>query len=66
MPGPRAHSGVMLLVLVCLWVGFAAGFVCAAMLGGGRRDLPLRRHARRDRLAPSGYFVRAEAERTGR
>jgi uncharacterized membrane protein YagU involved in acid resistance len=53
----------MLLLLVCLWVGFAAGFVCAAMLGGGRRDLPLRRYPRRDRLAPSGYFTRIATRR---
>lgn len=49
---------VMFVALVCLWVGFAGGFVCAAVLGGGRRDLRLRRHARRDRLATSSYFTR--------
>ena len=26
----------MLLAVVCLWIGFAAGFVCAALLAGSR------------------------------
>lgn len=28
----------MLVALVCLWIGFAIGFVCAAMMRGGRRN----------------------------
>lgn len=28
----------MLTALLCLWIGFALGFLCAAMLRGGGRN----------------------------
>jgi hypothetical protein len=34
----------MLVALVCLWIGFALGFLCAAMLRGGHPHA----HDRRD------------------
>ena len=31
----EAQSGTMLLALVCLWIGFAAGIVCASLMRAG-------------------------------
>ena len=36
--GEREQSDGMLVALVCLWIGFAIGFLCAAMLSGGHRN----------------------------
>lgn len=37
MRAAQEESDAMLVALVCLWIGFAIGFLCAAMLHGGRR-----------------------------
>lgn len=39
MPAAEAQSGAMLLALVCLWIGFAAGIVCASVMRAGGDDV---------------------------
>lgn len=36
--GNAEQSDFMLTAFVCLWIGFALGFVCAAMLRSGRGE----------------------------
>lgn len=45
----EAQSRVMLLALVCLWIGFAAGIVCASLMRAGGAGVT----AESDRSEPS-------------